>query len=228
MRIAVLRGMLLFLASSNGFAQSEPMPAANRIYPYANRGPGPFSNAFGLTDSQLKQLEQRHKDLADVLDDAQKLRLASLKKTVQEAYEAAALGLLNTDWQFSGVCNNYRAATAALALDKLQLAQLHSIRHAADAAGRQLSAKQAEFDRLLQADSQDVVSVGQLAIDIARLRKQTPNSSSVLNQALAILNSDQHAKLQEIRQAVQATKEAVQLGLMDMPSQWQGGECLCP
>jgi hypothetical protein len=227
MGYAVLRGMLVFVTSFIAFSQSVPVPA-NRIYPYAGRGPGLYSNAFGLSDSQLQQLEQRHKDLTNILDDAQKLRLANLQTSVQEAYEAAALGLLNTDWQFSCVCNNYRAATAALALDSVQLVQLHSIRQAAGAAGRQLSAKQTELDRLLQAGSQDVVSVGQLAIDIARLRKQTPDSPSVANQALAVLNSGQHAKLQEIRQAIQAAREAVQLGLMDTPAQWRGGECMCP
>lgn len=220
----LLRVPILFVVSINAFSQPAAVSGDYRVYPYGPGAINPFSNAFGLSDAQMKQ---RREDLTKLLDDSQKTRLASLPRTVQEACEAAAPGLFNTDWQCSRVCNNYTAATAALSLGNVQLEQLHRIRRAADDVGRQLSGKQTQLDRLLQADSGDVLSVGQLALDIARLRKQIPGSPSVLNQALAVLNPAQRAKLADISRGAVAARDAVQLGLMDTPPQWQAGECLC-
>jgi hypothetical protein len=215
----MLRLLLLLSASLSVFGQ--------RVYPSGPRTLFRVPNGLELSDSQLRQLAQGRKDqLSAVLGESQKARLAELQEAVQPAGEAVGLGLLESRWKISCQCNDH-AVIKALGIDNTQRDRLRRLHDSAVKAEQKLSEKQQQLDTLIQAESDDVALAGQLTLDIARLRKQTPDAPATLRAATALLNEAQQTKLHRLEEAVMAVRQAANLGLIDNPWQGEVGECLC-
>jgi Spy/CpxP family protein refolding chaperone len=112
-----------------------------------------------------------------------------------------------------------------LGLSDAQLQQLRDIMAERDKATQaiyeQLRVKQTELDTLLNGGSTDAARVGQLMIDINRIRRQLPLPSDQYRQrALAVLTPDQRTKLTPLDQAMKLATpahQAVTLNLIDPP-----------
>ena len=119
----------------------------------------------------------------------------------------------------------YSAIKQYLTLSDAQLASLQQIQQnrqkAERAAYEQIRMKQIELDKLLQAGSNDSVTIGRLMVDINNLRRQAPASTAPYKaQALAILNDVQKQKTVVLQQALELQQTAwqgVSLNLLDTP-----------
>ena len=119
----------------------------------------------------------------------------------------------------------YAAIKQYLTLSDAQVASLQQIQQnrqrAERAAYDQIRAKQVELDKLLQAGSNDSVTIGRLMVDINNLRRQAPTSTAPYKaQALAILNEVQKQKTAVLQQALELQSTAwqgVSLNLIDTP-----------
>src|SRR5688572_20121466 len=119
----------------------------------------------------------------------------------------------------------YASVKQYLVLSDAQLASLRQIQEnhqkAQQAVYEQMRAKQVELDRLLQAGSNDAVTIGRLMVDLNNLRRQVPVSGGPYKtQALAVLNDAQKQKIATLQQAMelqQTAGEAVSLNLADAP-----------
>ena len=119
---------------------------------------------------------------------------------------------------------NYQALKQALGLTDAQAQQLQELQRkrqeATQAIYRQISDKQKQLNDMLASPSPNATSLGQLDIDIANLRKQIGAGPSVHDEAMAILNDGQKAKLTDLQNALQlqrAVNEAIGLGLISAP-----------
>ena len=112
-----------------------------------------------------------------------------------------------------------------LALTDAQLKQLQDIlaqkTKATQAVYEQMRAKQTELDNLLNANSNDSARIGQLTIEIHRLRRQLPlPSDPYRQQALAVLSAEQRTKLGPLDQAMKLSApahQAMSLSLIEAP-----------
>jgi hypothetical protein len=119
----------------------------------------------------------------------------------------------------------YDAVRQFLVLTPAQLSALMALqtskRNAEAEIYRQMHQKQTELDALLQAGSNDAVSIGRLMVDINNLRKELPDAGAPFrNQALAVLEEPQKARLAQLTQALElqpTANEAVQLNLVEYP-----------
>ena len=116
----------------------------------------------------------------------------------------------------------YENLKQALGLTEVQVRQLQELQKArqtqSQAVYQQMSAKQKQLNDLLNAESTDALALGQLEIEVAKLRKQAAAQPPIRDQALAILNDDQRAKLVDLQNALKlqrAASEAIGLGLID-------------
>lgn len=119
---------------------------------------------------------------------------------------------------------NYQALKQALGLTDAQTQQLQEIQkkrqETTQAVYRQISDKQKQLNDALASPNPSPASLGQLEIDMANLRKQIGAGPSIRDEAMAILNDAQKAKLVELQNALQlqrAVNEAVGLGLVILP-----------
>lgn len=119
---------------------------------------------------------------------------------------------------------NYDALKQALGLTDTQVQALQQIQKnrstANQAVFQQINAKQTQLNDLLNSGAPDAFAIGQLQIDMANLRKQTNNTPSIRDQALAVLEAGQKAKLANLESVLQlqrAANEAAGLGLIGQP-----------
>jgi Spy/CpxP family protein refolding chaperone len=86
---------------------------------------------------------------------------------------------------------------------------------------KQIGAKEAEMQNLLNSGSQDTNRIGQLMIEIYKLRTQPlPANNEYRQRALAVLTADQRVKLSLLEQALLLNTpayQAVTLNLIDGP-----------
>jgi len=113
----------------------------------------------------------------------------------------------------------------ALGLTDAQLVQLQTLQRSRQAASQavyqQVAAKQKQINDMLNSPAPDAAALGQLEIDMANLRKQAGAMPPIHDQALAILDDAQRAKLTDLQNAFKlqrAAGEAVGLGLIDPPA----------
>jgi len=119
---------------------------------------------------------------------------------------------------------NYDALRQALGLTEAQTQQLQDLqkkRQSVTQAGyRELSDKQRQINEALVSPTPDAATIGRLEIEMANLRKQLGSGQSLRDQAMAILNDDQKAKLADLQNALRlqpAANQAVGLGLIGAP-----------
>src|SRR5215831_230039 len=103
------------------------------------------------------------------------------------------------------------------------LIQIQTNRTAAQQAiYKQINDKQTQLNQLLSQGTSDVLTVGQLELDINNLRKQLPLPNSTFRtSALAVLTPDQTAKLPDLVRALQLQQpawQAITLDLIDAPA----------
>lgn len=112
-----------------------------------------------------------------------------------------------------------------LGLTDAQVEQIRSLRKQ-EAANMQTQAaatraKALELRQLVQSASPDAAKVGALTLELKQLREGMAASRSGLSdQAKAVLNADQQAKLKELEAALKlgpAARQAVGLGLVEAP-----------
>jgi Spy/CpxP family protein refolding chaperone len=120
----------------------------------------------------------------------------------------------------------YQALKDFLGLTDAQIKQLtdlqRSIQIANQATYQQIAIKQKQLNDMLNSGSADAAAVGKLEIEMAGLRKQAGAPKPTRDQALAILNDAQRAKLVELQNAFklqQAAGQALGLGLIETPAQ---------
>jgi Spy/CpxP family protein refolding chaperone len=113
----------------------------------------------------------------------------------------------------------------ALGLTDAQLMQLQNLQRSRQAASQavyqQVAAKQKQINDMLNSPAPDAATLGQLEIDMANLRKQAGAMPPIHDQALAILDDAQRAKLTDLQNALKlqrAAGEAVGLGLLEPPA----------
>lgn len=117
-----------------------------------------------------------------------------------------------------------------LGLTEDQITQLNDLRRAERQANQavfeQLAGKQKSLRELLQGGSSDAAAIGKLQLEIETLRKQLEQSRARLrDQARAVLNASQQAKLKTLEEAAAlqpAIAGAGALNLLDMPGPWGG------
>lgn len=117
---------------------------------------------------------------------------------------------------------NFEALKQTLGLTDSQVQQLQNLQKTRQAASQaiyqQIATKQKQLNDLLSSGTSDPIPLGQLEIDMANLRKQASTPISIRDQALAILNDGQRAKLADLQNALRlqrAAGEAMGLGLID-------------
>jgi Spy/CpxP family protein refolding chaperone len=124
-----------------------------------------------------------------------------------------------------GPAMNYQALKQALGLTDAQTQQLQDLQKnrqaKTQAIYQQISDKQKQLNDALASASPDAAAIGQLEIDMGNLRKQIGAGQSVRDEALALLNDAQRAKLTDLQNALQlqrAANEAIGLGLISPPA----------
>jgi hypothetical protein len=118
----------------------------------------------------------------------------------------------------------YEDLKQALGLTDAQVRQLQEMQKEkqvqSQALYQQMAAKQKQLNDMLNADSTDALALGNLEIEVAKLRKQAGTQPPIKGQALAVLNDAQRAKLADLQNALKlqrAAGEAMGLGLIDSP-----------
>jgi len=122
----------------------------------------------------------------------------------------------------------YAALKEALALSDAQVQQLMEVQRSRQTANQavyqQIAARQKQLTETMNSGNPDAFTVGQLEIDLANLRKQVASTAALHDQALAVLDSAQRAKLADLQNALKlqpAAQQAVGMGLIQPPSQTQ-------
>jgi Spy/CpxP family protein refolding chaperone len=116
---------------------------------------------------------------------------------------------------------NYTELKAYLSLSDAQLQSLMEVQSRKSAAEQaiweQIAKKQETINSLLQANSTDVVQIGQLMVDINRLQKQVPSGSEPYrSQALNALTPNQRTKLAPLALALQLQTTAYQASFFSL------------
>lgn len=120
---------------------------------------------------------------------------------------------------------NFEALKEAVGLTDDQVKKIREAQQSRAAASQaiyvQISAKQKEMNDLLAAGSTDAAAIGQLEIEMNRLRVKASQQTSSSADLLSLLNPAQKRQLEKLQEALQlqrAANEAVQLGLLQYPS----------
>jgi len=145
--------------------------------------------------------------------------LASGPMLIGQTNTQASISLVPTNQAFDAVKQN-------LGLTDFQIEQLVKIMQEKSAAlletYKQIGAKEAEMQNLLKSGSQDANRIGQLMIEIYKLRTQPLSANNQYRQrALAVLTADQKVKLSLLEQALLLNTPAYQaatLNLIDGPA----------
>ena len=90
----------------------------------------------------------------------------------------------------------------------------------AEAGYRNVTAKQKQLADLLVSGSTDALAIGNLSIEVQRLRSRTIAPTDEREQSIAVLTSPQKLKLAELQQVLilrQAADQAVAFHLIDYP-----------
>jgi Spy/CpxP family protein refolding chaperone len=120
----------------------------------------------------------------------------------------------------------YTELKTALDLTDEQVNQLKRLQQeritASQAVYTQISQKQKQLTDLLTAGSSDAATIGNLNIEIQRLRTQvnTQPPASIKDQALAVLTPDQKTKLEKLQEALNlraAADQAAGMNLIEYP-----------
>lgn len=124
----------------------------------------------------------------------------------------------------------YQALKEALGLSDAQVQQFSELQRSRQTANqavyRQITEKQNQMNKMLEAGSADAYTLGQLQIEMANLRKQVASTAPIRDQALAILDAAQRANLANLESALklqQAAEQAVGMGLIEQPARGTPG-----
>ena len=172
--------------------------------------------ALALSDAQITQIQQVRPHWPDeavrlraaILDDAQRAKLASIRKVLygDTAHLAARLGLINRqDWEqrFGQTC----------LFGEIRQYIYYTKRYSAKPLELYLSPAQAERFERIQREREALLNAGSTKDTHAPLPRDV---------VMSILDSIQKAKLAEFESELQVAAEAVQLGLIE-----SAGEVLC-
>jgi Spy/CpxP family protein refolding chaperone len=217
-------------------AQSSGPVANNQSTPTAGPGDVLGRRAFrtGIPGGVMDPPAPARSLLADrILNRSQQAQLAAIEKILHAdkmASLAIVAGLIGaTGWPGAFPCGYYPARTSASELDlsDSQLEQLERLEGAArEPVNAQAMVKQKQRQELLNSGARaDSPAVIQLESDMSNLWKQAAETRPRRDQALAILDDAQKAKLWAFETALELAREAIELKLI-MP--WPQGEVLCP
>jgi Spy/CpxP family protein refolding chaperone len=156
----------------------------------------------------------------ELLDETQRTKLAGIEKVLDRwemPRQAVALGLMTAgDWPGMGLCfSRIEAARSELDLTDAQVAEFERIQQAArQPVEQQIWQKMDEHRALLHSgSSEDSPAVVEVMAEITKLQKQLREIRPPRDEALAVLDETQKAKLAEFERTLELAREAIELRL---------------